>query len=363
MRFTTCQNLLSAALSAALLALGAGTGLAQSQGSIAGSVTDRIGGTPIAGVKVSLLNTNLSALTNQEGRYTLARVPAGTYQVQASIIGYGSATNTATVTAGGIENLDFALRPAAVSLDAVVVTGAGEEARAREAGNVVSRVNAAERMETGAVSNFGELLSGTTANVQVLPSAGTVGTGTRIRIRGLNSLSLSNEPVYYVDGVRVESSNNSFSVGTGGQSFSRINDLNPEEIESIEIVKGPSAATLYGTSAANGVVRITTKRGLSGRTNWTVYSEIGALKDNNTYPTNYFSWGTSRTATRPQNATPTTATQQCFLLTASQGGCAVDSLTSYNVLMDPATTINGTGYRGQAGLQVSGGSDQVQYFV
>jgi TonB-linked SusC/RagA family outer membrane protein len=359
MRFTTCQNLLSAALAAVLLALGAGAGWAQSQGSIAGTVTDRIGGTPIPGVKVSILNTNLSVLSNQEGRYTIARVPAGTYQVQVSIIGYGSATNTATVTAGGIENLDFALRPAAVSLDAVVVTGAGEEARAREAGNVVSRVNAAERMETGAVSNFGELLSGTTANVQVLPSAGTVGTGTRIRIRGLNSLSLSNEPVYYVDGVRVESSTNSFSVGTGGQSFSRINDLNPEEIESIEIVKGPSAATLYGTSAANGVVRITTKRGISGRTNWTVYSEVGALKDNNTYPTNYFSWGHSPAGT----FNPTGTVQQCFLLTASAGGCAIDSLTSYNVLMDPATTINGTGYRGQAGLQVSGGSDQVQYFV
>lgn len=354
MRFTTCQKMLSAGLSAALLALVASTGWAQSQvGSIAGVVTDRIGGTPIPGAKVNVLNTNLSALTNQDGRYTIARVPAGTYQVQASIIGYGAATNTATVTAGGIENLDFALRPAAISLDAQVITGAGEEARVRESGAVVTRVNAPERMETGAVSNFGELLSGTTANVQVLPSAGTVGTGVRIRIRGLNSLSLSNEPVYYVDGIRVEASQNSLSVGTGGQSFSRINDLNPEEIESIEIVKGPSAATLYGTQAANGVVRITTKRGLSGRTNWTVYSEVGALTDNNTYPTNYFSWGRS----------PLGVTQQCFLLQASSGTCTIDSLTSYNVLMDPATSINGTGYRGQAGLQVSGGSDQVQYFV
>ncbi|HET7665174.1 MAG TPA: TonB-dependent receptor plug domain-containing protein, partial [Mycobacterium sp.] len=344
---------------AALLALGASSAAAQQQGSIAGQVTDRIAGTPLAGVKVAVLNTNLSVLTNQEGRFTLARVPVGTYSVQASLIGYGAATNTATVTAGGIENLDFALRPAAVSLDAVVVTGAGEEQRVRESGTVVSRINAAERLESAPVSNFGELLNATTANVQVLPSAGTVGAGTRIRIRGLNSLSLSNEPIYYIDGIRVESTSASFSVGTGGQSFSRVNDINPEEIESIEIVKGPSAATLYGTQAANGVVRITTKRGLAGRTNWNVYSEVGLLNDNNTYPTNYFSWGHSPTS--PFN--PTGNVQQCFLLTASAAGCAIDSLTSYNVLMDPATTMNGTGWRGQAGMQVSGGSDQVQYFV
>ena len=353
MRFTNCRTSFGAAIAAALLAIAASSAAAQQQGSIAGVVTDRIGGTPLAGVKVAVLNTNLSVLTNQEGRYTLARVPVGTYSVQASLIGYGAATNTASVTAGGIENLDFQLRPAAVSLDAVVVTGAGEEQRVRESGTVVSRINAAERVAEAPVSNFGELLNGTTANVQVLPSAGTVGAGTRIRIRGLNSLSLSNEPIYYIDGIRVESSSNSFSVGTGGQAFSRINDVNPEEIESIEIVKGPSAATLYGTQAANGVVRITTKRGLAGRTNWNVYGEAGILNDNNQYPTNYFSWGRS----------PTGVVQQCFLLTASAGGCAIDSLTSYNVLMDQATTMNGTGWRGQSGLQVSGGSDQVQYFV
>lgn len=359
MRFTTCQISLRAALAAALLVIATSVGWAQQQqGSIAGSVTDRLAGTPLAGVKVSVINTNISAITNQEGRYTLARVPVGTYQVQASLIGYGAATNTASVTAGGIETLDFALRPAAVSLDAVVVTGTGEEQRVRESGAVVARINAAERVAEAPVTNFGDLLMGTTANVQVLPSAGTVGAGVRIRIRGLNSLSLSNEPIYYVDGIRVESSSNSLTVGTGGQAFSRINDLNPEEIESIEIVKGPSAATLYGTSAANGVVRITTKRGLAGRTNWTVYSEFGMLNDNNTYPTNYYSWGRSPTTTLQPGTV-----QQCFLLTAAAGGCSIDSLTSYNVLMDPATTINGTGYRGQAGLQVSGGSDQVQYFI
>lgn len=354
MRFTTCSFRLSAVLAAALLAVSPGAGWAQQQqGTIAGSVTDRVGGTPLAGVRLTVLGTNRSAVTNQEGRYTLVGVPVGTYQVQASVIGYGAATNTAVVTAGGIEELDFALRPAAVSLDALVVTATGEQ-RGREVANVVSTIQAADVVPLSSVTNFGDLLSGRTANVQVLASAGTVGAGTRVRIRGLNSLSLSNEPIYYVDGVRMESGSSSLSVGTGGQSFSRINDINPEEIESIEIVKGPSAATLYGTQAANGVIRITTKRGLAGRTNWNIYSEAGIMKDNNQYPTNYYSWG---------RVPVTGSVLQCPLISAAAGSCSIDSLTSYNVLMDPATTINGTGYRGQVGLQVSGGSEQIQYFV
>ena len=198
----------------------------------------------------------------------------------------------------------------------------------------------------------------------MLQSGGTIGTGTRVRIRGQTSLSLSNEPIYYVDGIRVENNSQSLSVGTGGQQPSRVNDLNPEEIASIEIVKGPSASTLYGTQAANGVVRISTKRGLPGRTRWLVYSEGGVLNDPNTYPTNYRSWGHLLPDTFPAAK----RIVQCTLLNSIKapgagGSCAIDSLTSYNVLMDPNQTPIGTGYRGQAGLQVSGGSDQVQYFV
>src|SRR6266850_7600271 len=333
---------------------GVATTVAQAQqGTIAGAVTDRVGGAPLPGARISLVGTNRSTVTNQEGRYTLAGLKVGSYTVQASLIGYGAASNTASVTAGGIETLDFGLKAVAVSLDAIVVTTTGEQ-RGREVANVVTNINAAQRVAEAPVTNFGDLLTAQTANVQVLPSAGTVGAGTRVRIRGLNSLSLSNEPIYYVDGVRMESTSNSLSVGTGGQSFSRINDINPEEIESVEIVKGPSAATLYGTQAANGVIRITTKRGLAGRTNWNLYSEAGILNDNNQYPTNYFSWGRQPV---------TNTTLQCPLISSAGGLCSIDSLTSFNVLMNPVTSINGTGAREQTGLQVSGGSEQTQYFV
>src|SRR5262245_30328445 len=263
MRLTSGRASLSAGLAAAALLFGAGAmrlsgQQAQQQGGITGTVTDRVSATPLASVRVSVLNTNRSAFTNQQGKFILQGLPVGTYQLQASLIGYGAGTGSATVTAGQTATVDFGLRAAAVSLDAVtVVTPAGEQ-RAREAGTATSNIHMTKITENQTVTTFADAMSGRDAGVQVLQSGGTVGTGTRIRIRGQTSLSLSNEPVYYVDGVRVESGDNSLSIGTGGQAPSRINDINPEDIANIEIIKGPSASTLYGTQAANGVVRITT---------------------------------------------------------------------------------------------------------
>ena len=330
---------------------------------ITGVVTDQLNSSPVPGARVILGSTNRTALTNASGHYTLRAVPAGSYELRVVAVGFGSVTRVVQLQAGGSASADFTLSRAVISLDEVVVTATGEQ-RARESGNAISNIDLAKVIETQTVSNFADALSGRAAGVQVLQSGGTIGTGTRVRIRGQTSLSLSNEPIYYVDGIRVENNSQSLSVGTGGQQPSRVNDLNPEEIASIEIVKGPSASTLYGTQAANGVVRISTKRGLPGRTRWLVYSEGGVLNDPNTYPTNYRSWGHLLPDTFPAAK----RIVQCTLLNSIKapgagGSCAIDSLTSYNVLMDPNQTPIGTGYRGQAGLQVSGGSDQVQYFV
>src|SRR5207245_6836027 len=192
----------------------------------------------------------------------------------------------------------------------------------------------------------------------------TCGNVPRFRNRAQTSITISNESIYYVDGIRVENNSQSLSVNLGGQQPSRVNDLNPEEIASFEIVKGPSASTLYGTQAANGVVRITTRHGLSGRARWRVYTEGGVLSDKNTYPTNYLSWGHLLPDTFPASKRIVQCTLRSSVKVAGPlNSCGIDSLTSYNVLMDPNQTPVGNGYRGQGGLQVSGGSDQVQYFV
>jgi TonB-linked SusC/RagA family outer membrane protein len=324
------------------------------QGTIAGQVTDQSTGAGVPAARILLGGTNSSAVTNADGRYTIAGVPAGTYEVRVAIIGYAGLNRRVTVGAGEIANADFALKPAAVSLDALVVTATGEQ-RARELANAVSTIKAAEVVQQAPITNLSDLLQGRAANVQVLQSGGTVGTGARVRIRGLNSLSLNNSPLYYIDGVRVESGDvNALSVNLGGQQPSRLNDLNPQEIESIEIVKGPSAATLYGTRAANGVIRITTKHGIAGKPRWLVYSELGTLHDGNTYADNYYAWG---------HTTPGNAVTQCLLTASAASTCAIDSVTKFNVMRNPATSPLGTGWRGQVGAQVSGGSEQTQYFV
>jgi TonB-linked SusC/RagA family outer membrane protein len=339
-------------------------------GIITGTVTDQLNGATVPGTRIQLGTTNRFAMSNQVGHYIFSSVPLGTYQLRVAVIGFATQTRSVEVTDGVVTTADFSLARSAVTLDEVIVNPTGEE-RSRESGSATATVDAPKITANQTVSNTGDLLSGRTPGVQVFQSGGTVGTGTRIRIRGQSSISLSNEPVYYIDGIKVESSSNSLTVGTGGQSVSRIDDINPDDIQSVEIVKGPSAATLYGTQAANGVIRITTRHGLAGRSRWTAYSEVGALNDKNTYPTNYYSWGHRLPDTLPAiRANDTLRLVQCTLLGSTvinppklTPNCAIDSLTSFNVLMNSRTTPLGTGYRGQAGLQLTGGTDQFTYYV
>jgi len=201
------------------------------------------------------------------------------------------------------------------------------------------------------------LLVGQAPGVQVLPGNET-GTGSRIRIRGVNSITLANDPIYIIDGVRMTSSNGSQSANifTGGAVQSRAEDINPDEIDNIEIVKGPSAATLYGTDAANGVIVITTKRGRAGETRYSVTGETGAIKDFNTYPTAYTLWG----------HTPAGSTRNCLnplLSQVSSGQCLSDSLTSFNLWSTKNTTPLGTGRRKKGGAQISGGQQNLRFFT
>ena len=178
-----------------------------------------------------------------------------------------------------------------------------------------------------------------------------------IRIRGLNSLAtngsgISNAPIYIVDGVRIDTRHTSTSAPAARRRASSTTWI-PNEIEDIEIVKGPSAATLYGTDASNGVIVITTKKGRAGSTKWTWYGEGGGVSDRNQYPTTYASWGHDST----------NKLTRCTLVSESQGSCFLDSLTSFNVLMNPGTSPIHLGHHDGYGMNASGGSDQVRFFV
>ena len=344
---------------ALVLGLLAGSaGLLAAQGTVVGRVTDQANGSALVGARIVAVGTSPTTLTNADGRYRLTGVPAGTAQIRASQIGYASSTKPVAVTAGAEATENFTLVLTPYSLDEVVVTATGDQAK-REVGNAVSTVDVASLVQTAPIANMNDLLAARAPGVVVLPGA-TTGAGSRVRIRGNSSLSLSNNPIYVVDGIRINSQVNDLQNGVGGTGPGRFNDLNPEEIESIDVVRGPSAATLYGTDAANGVIVIKTKRGKAGRAVWNAYVERGYLKDLNTYPTAYRGWRTGTTGTT--NSTNAN-TVQCLLSQVVTGACVQDSVSSFNLWDDPEATPLGTGSRNQAGLQVSGGSDAVRYFA
>lgn len=328
------------------------------QGSITGRVTDAASGQPIGAAQIAVVGTTLGAQTNTDGQYTIRGVNAGTVQVRVLRLGYGELRRPATVTAGQPITLDFALTALAVNLNPVVTTATGQQRRI-EVGNAIAQLEVGQLIESKPVSGMADLLTSRAAGVLITPGTQT-GAGTRIRIRGTSSLSLTNNPIVVIDGVRVESSTGSSSVSVGGTQTSRFDDLNPEEFESIEVVRGPSAATLYGTDAANGVIVITTKKGTAGRPQWSFYSEQTGITDRNSYPTAWHGWRTGTTATT--NSTPSN-TVQCFLSQVVSRACTQDSVTSYNLHEDKDATPFGVGYRRQYGAQLRGGSEVARYFL
>ena len=357
----TCQVVRKVLLSAFLGTLAAGSAVAQQatqQGSITGRITDAATGQPVSAAQVNVVGTTLGAQATTDGQYTIRGVAPGTVEVRVLRVGFSEMKQSVTVAAGQSVTANFQMRAVVTTLAPVVTTATGEQRRV-EVGNAIAQVDAAKIVETQVVTNVADVLVSKAPGVMVIPGTQT-GAGIRIRIRGTSSLSLTNNPMYVIDGVVVEGTTGSSTVSVGGTLPSRVGDLNPDEVENIEIVRGPSASTLYGTNAANGVIVITTKRGVAGRTQWTAYTEQTAITDENNHPYAFRGWRTGTTSTTNSTAANTV---QCFLSQVAANQCAQDSVTSYNLFKDKDATPFGTGYRTQYGLQARGGTEIVRYFV
>ena len=328
---------------------------AQAQGGrVAVRVTDGANQQPVGQAQVQVVGTTLGGLTGADGRFTIRGVPAGTHQIRVLRVGYGEQKKPVTVTNDQEATVDFTIGAVAISLTPIVTTATGDQRRV-ELGNAISQIDAGKVAAEAPIRSVEDLINSRTAGVTVQSGTQT-GTGARVRIRGQSSLSLSNEPIYVIDGVRM-TSNLGSGIGTGGNNASRVGDLNPDEIENVEIVKGPSAATLYGTDAANGVIVITTKRGRAGAPRWNVYGEGGYLEDRNTYPYNYTLTGKDAVTGAVRSAA------SCTLPLVSAGTCRVDSLRTYSPFFDKDATPISTGDRYQVGANLSSGNDIVRYFV
>ncbi len=342
--------------------------IASAQGTITGTVTAQ-GGAPLQDARVLVVGTALGTVTGPDGKYQIRRVPAGDVEVRALHVGYQEAKHTAHVTDGQTATVDFVMTQAVVQLQEIVTTATGEQRRA-ELGNAVSNVNVAQAVQTAPIRDVADVLNARIPGVMV-ESGSQTGSGTRVRIRGVSSISLSNDPIYIIDGIRMSANANSTSFGNGGSNFSRLGDINPEDIEDIEVVKGPSAATLYGTDAANGVIVITTKKGRAGAARWNVYAESGLLDDMHQYSPNYTLAGVN-----PTTGAPLILSGQCTLVkvslgtctgsdrkTRAQGGLGYDSLRTFSPIMTPDVSPLHIGNRKAAGVQVSGGSEALRYYL
>ena len=340
-------------------AFSSGTALAQGNPvRLTGKITDKEAGQPIPFAQVQIVGTNLGTQTNQQGVYVVRGLPTGGHTVRVIALGYQSSQQGVFLNAGQETTLDFVLAKAAFQLEAVVTTATGNQLT-RELGNSIAKIDAPKLVQEQPITAMQDVLNGRTAGVTLIQSNGTVGGGSRVRVRGISSASLSNDPMVIVDGVRVENGSPDIDpstvgqTGVGGGRPSFLNNLNPEEIENIEIVKGPSAATLYGTQSANGVIVITTKRGRTGAPRWDLFAALGTSVDPYDYPGQYYNQGTDTDG----------APIDCVSWREVQGLCTIQQRYTKNLLEDKATTPFGTGNRQQYGAQVSGGSDQLRYFV
>ena len=316
-------------------------------GTVTGRVIDSRSGVPITTAQITITGTSLGAAVDADGRFRIANVPQGAHEVRARSIGYQPATAAVSIAADGSASVTLSLNQSATALDAVLITGAVGDTRRRAIGNAVSTVSVSDVIGKGSVSNITEVLQSKVPGLTLMPGSGEAGTSTNYRLRGAGSLYAGNNPTIYVDGVRVNSRGQG-NYTVFGQNTSSLDAINPNDIESIEVIKGPAAATLYGAEAAAGVIQIITKRGQPGRIRWDARYETGkSWWPESMRPTN-FAVSTAARIADPVNYPGFIGTQ-------------VGDIISHRVMSEPDALRDG-GVR-RASLSASGGGDRYSFFV
>ncbi len=215
---------------------------------VSGTVVDELG-EPLIGATVQQKGTSHGTSTDVDGNYSLSISPKGTITV--SYVGY----NTQTIDVNGRSVINVTLQENSAVLDEVVVVGYGQMKRSDLTGSVVSVGEDAVKKSIS--TSIDQVLQGRAAGVQIQANSGTPGASTSIRIRGINSLNATNQPIFVIDGVVIDSA-------TDDESSNPLASINPSDIVSMDVLKDASATAIYGSRASNGVIMITTKRGKAG---------------------------------------------------------------------------------------------------
>src|SRR5688572_12942404 len=332
---------------------------AQSSGTVAGRVVEANSQRPLSDAQVIVVGTDRTGVTNANGEFSITGVPSGPQRIRVRRIGFGPSERAVDVETGATARAEFILGVTATDLEAVVVTGTAGAAERRTIGNSVTQLNVAEIAEKSTVLNVTDVLQARTPGVTILPGSGIPGAAADIRIRGASSLS-GYQPVVFIDGIRysIETLGNFNPTGAGlagqaqsAQATSGLNLISPNDIESIEVLKGPAAATLYGADAAGGVIQIITKKGTRGQQNlrWTGKMERGTSKWGTETPTTY------TICDAPKIADP-----------AIWPGCVGQTLgtvLTQNILADRSNQALRNGTLDRTSLSLRGGGDRYSFYI
>jgi outer membrane receptor protein involved in Fe transport len=261
----------------AALAVALPASLAAQTGRVTGRVLNASNNSPIGVAQITIGDTGLGVASTQDGRFVVLSVPLGTHEIVVERIGYRTERQMVQVSATEVAFVEFRMSETALELDELVVTGTPGASSRRELGNSVGSVRAAA-LENTPSQTLTEILNGQTTGLQQWRNEGQVGGGSKIVLRGINSISQDVQPLIYIDGIRMNNNsgiyNNRSSINpgpAGAQTSPNPLDLiDPSDIERVEVVRGSAATTLYGTEAAGGVIQIFTKQGRAGqRATWT----------------------------------------------------------------------------------------------
>jgi TonB-dependent SusC/RagA subfamily outer membrane receptor len=343
-------------------------------GTVVGRVTDAKTGEGVRSAEILLNDGRWRATSDSAGRYRLAEVDTGTYPLAVRRFGYTKFSRRVTVRAEHTDTIDVALAPVVTRLNELVTTATGQRRRV-DIANDVTTINADSVMRTAPIRSVTDLLEGRVPGLTVQHTSGAPGDPSRLRLRGASSPLRSNDPIVIVDGVRFyaeQSAARSANLAGLGDTTrvatsayatpSPLDYIDPNSIATIEVLKGPSAATLYGQDAANGVIVITTKKGQAGPTRWTASAEQGRTRIEGDYPELYLRWGhllvnNTRAPCSIQGRNPVAVAGQDPQL------CQGDSLVTFQILNDPALTVLDQGHRTALTLGASGGNQAFTYAV